>query len=380
MTARSHPPKVLFLCTGNSCRSQMAEGWARALLAGRVESFSAGVVKHGLNPRAVTAMAEAGVDISGQTSKTLEDLRGQEFDIVVTVCDRAAESCPVFPGTARRIHTPFDDPPALAAGAATEEEALAPYRRVRDEIRRWIEAFPALLEDEAANLTGDEKIQARQLDDVIHELGHSAIAPEEFHAIDERGLAANPFDFFELWLDDALKAGMIQPLGMTLATVDADGRPSARIVLLRGFDPRGFTFYTNYDSRKGRELADRPRAALVFWWPPLERQVRIEGRVEKVTAEESDEYYQSRPRGSRLAAWVSRQSATIAGRAELEDELKRLRERHEGGEIPRPEFWGGFRVVPDRVEFWREGPDRLHDRILYRRTPDGEWEISRLAP
>ncbi len=188
----------------------------------------------------------------------------------------------------------------------------------------------------------------------------------------------NPFQQFELWFNQALAADLLEPNAMTLATV-ADGKPNARIVLLKGFDPRGFVFYTNYRSQKGQELAANPYAALVFLWGDLERQVRVVGQVEKATALEADTYFQSRPLGSRLGAWASTQSEVIASREVLEARMAALELEYQGREIPRPDHWGGFRVVPNEIEFWQGRPSRLHDRLRYR-LQEGEWVIDRLAP
>jgi pyridoxamine 5'-phosphate oxidase len=173
---------------------------------------------------------------------------------------------------------------------------------------------------------------------------------------------------------------LYEPNAMTLATVGADNRPSARIVLLRQVDERGFCFFTNYESRKGHELAANPWAALLFWWGRLERQVRIEGQVEQMSEAESDAYYQSRPTGSRLGAWASAQSEVIANRQVLEDKLAELEREYADREPPRPPFWGGYRLVPAMFEFWQGGPHRLHDRLRYLRQEDGLWRIERLAP
>jgi len=196
--------------------------------------------------------------------------------------------------------------------------------------------------------------------------------------LSEEDLAADPMEQLRVWLDQAREAYPEEFTSMTLATADREGRPSARVVLLKGLDERGLVFYTNYDSRKGRELEENPRAALVFYWPAFDRQIRIEGTVERTSREESEGYFLSRPLGSRLGAWASPQSRPIAGRGELERRLREAEERF-GEEVPLPESWGGYRVRPETVEFWQGRPSRLHDRLRYSRSAGG-WRIERLAP
>jgi pyridoxamine 5'-phosphate oxidase len=198
-------------------------------------------------------------------------------------------------------------------------------------------------------------------------------------SLDERDVDPDPFVEFARWLEQALAAEVAEPNAMTLATATRDGAPSARIVLLRGCDARGLTFFTDYRSRKGAELSDNPRCALVFFWHALERQVRISGAVERLTAAESEVYYRSRPQGSQLGAWASHQSAPIASRAVLEERLREVTERFADGEVPLPHHWGGFRVVPDQFEFWQGRPSRLHDRIRYT-LDEGAWRRDRLSP
>ena len=192
-------------------------------------------------------------------------------------------------------------------------------------------------------------------------------------------MARDPLEQFNLWFDQALSAELPEPNAMTLATVAPDGRPAARIVLIKGVDVRGFVFFSNYLSRKGRELGANPRASLLFYWTELERQVRIEGRVDKTSAAESNAYFESRPLGSRLGAWASEQSAVVANRGELEEREAHFTQQF-GDHPPRPEHWGGYRLVPDALEFWQGRPSRLHDRIHYRRVEDARWAITRLAP
>ncbi|MEO7000860.1 MAG: pyridoxamine 5'-phosphate oxidase [Ktedonobacterales bacterium] len=198
--------------------------------------------------------------------------------------------------------------------------------------------------------------------------------------LSESDLDADPIRQFQTWMADALAAPIPEPTAMTVASVGADGRPSARMVLLKGVSAAGFVFYTNYESRKGRELTATPWAALILYWADLERQVRIEGHVERLTAEESDAYYHSRPEGSQLGAWASAQSQVIANREALERNLAEVEARYQGQQIARPPHWGGLRVVPDTIEFWQGRPSRLHDRLRYRLLDDGRWDIERLSP
>lgn len=201
-----------------------------------------------------------------------------------------------------------------------------------------------------------------------------------FQGLSETDAHPNPFEQFKIWFDQALAAQLPEPNAMTIATATTDGKPYARIVLLKDYDERGFVFYTNYESHKGQQLVQNPWGAIAFWWAQLERQVRIEGYVEKVSEVESDEYFQSRPKGSQLGAWASSQSQVIDSREVLERRLEQLKEEYENKEVPRPPHWGGFRVIPDEIEFWQGRPSRLHDRLLYRRSEDGSWKIQRLAP
>lgn len=198
--------------------------------------------------------------------------------------------------------------------------------------------------------------------------------------LDENEVAADPFGQFEKWFEEVLHSEIAEPNAMTLATASAEGKVSARIVLLKNFDEEGFYFYTNYESRKGNQIKENPHGALVFFWKELERQVRIEGLIRKTPEENSIAYFNSRPEGSRLGAWASPQSKIIPGRSFLENELKKLEAAYKTKAIPRPDFWGGFILQPSRVEFWQGRSNRLHDRIQYRLQQNGKWIIERLAP
>ncbi|HEY1173679.1 MAG TPA: pyridoxamine 5'-phosphate oxidase [Verrucomicrobiae bacterium] len=195
-----------------------------------------------------------------------------------------------------------------------------------------------------------------------------------------KDLLPDPIAQFRVWFDAATAAGVSEPNAMTVSTVGLNGRPSARIILLKGVDERGFSFFTNYESRKAQELAAKPFAALTFLWKELERQVRVEGTVTKVSREESEAYFRSRPRNSRLGAWGSPQSQVIANREVLEQNMAELQARHPGDDVPLPQNWGGYMVKPEVIEFWQGQPSRLHDRLVYRLQKDGAWSVERLAP
>lgn len=200
------------------------------------------------------------------------------------------------------------------------------------------------------------------------------------HTLDEQVTSSNPLEQFTVWFNEAIDAKVLEPNAMTLATADHDGKPSARIVLLKGITDTGFVFYTNYESRKGTQLLVNPYAALVFFWPELERQVRVEGRVEKVPEHDSYEYFTSRPLNSQIGAWASQQSSVIPNRDVLEQHFAELWERYKDGSVPLPPFWGGYVLVPNNVEFWQGRPGRLHDRIRYTREESGDWRKERLSP
>jgi len=199
-------------------------------------------------------------------------------------------------------------------------------------------------------------------------------------SLSESDVAADPLRQFDAWFEAATRTNLAEPNAMALATADPRGRPSVRFVLLKSYGPRGFVFHTSYDSPKARDLAANPRAAACFWWEPLERQVRIEGRVELLPPAESDAYFATRPRESQLAAHASQQSSVVANRDELERRLAEAEDEYRGKQVPRPPRWGGFLIVPDLIEFWQGRPHRLHDRLRYRRDATGRWTIERLSP
>ncbi len=199
------------------------------------------------------------------------------------------------------------------------------------------------------------------------------------HGLNETEIDPNPFLQFSRWFDDAVAAKVTEPNAMTLATSTPNGVPSARIVLLKNFDERGFTFYTSYEGRKAKELGENPRGALLFYWPDLERQIRLEGEVQKVSREESETYFLSRPLGSKIGAWASKQSAILKGSEELASRWMETQQRFANGIVPLPETWGGYRLWPNALEFWQGRPSRMHDRILYERNGTF-WNFKRLGP
>lgn len=199
-------------------------------------------------------------------------------------------------------------------------------------------------------------------------------------ALDEQDVLKDPFDQFDLWFKEAVNSRIPEVNAMTIATADASGRPAARMVLLKQYDAKGFVFFTNYGSAKAKDLDKNPRAALLLFWEPLERQVRISGTVEKVTAAESFEYFRKRPVDSQLGAWASQQSSEISARSLLEKAFVEMLEKFKNGEIPLPPSWGGYRVIPQEFEFWQGRSNRLHDRIVFRRQTEGHWKIVRLSP
>lgn len=202
--------------------------------------------------------------------------------------------------------------------------------------------------------------------------------------LSEKEVSPSPIDQFERWLNEAMKSEVLEPTAMVLSTVSAEGQPSSRVVLLKDLDSNGFVFYTNYSSKKGVELSQNARASLLFFWPELQRQIRIEGEVKRVNPEQSTTYFQSRPKGSQLGAWASPQSQVVPHREFLDERIEEMEKKFEGLEVlPRPEHWGGFSLIPNRIEFWQGRGSRMHDRIRYERTSSSvtsEWKIERLAP
>lgn len=198
--------------------------------------------------------------------------------------------------------------------------------------------------------------------------------------LDEKDIHENPFKQFEKWIEQALKAELLEATAMNLATASADGLPTSRIVLLKEYDESGFVFFSNYGSRKGQQIAENPNACLLFYWVALERQVTIEGTIEKIDRKESEEYFHSRPVESQIGALASEQSTPVSSRKELEDKFEELSKKFGNKEVPMPESWGGYRVIPQRIEFWQGRRSRMHDRIEYQKQTEGDWKIQRLAP
>jgi len=219
---------------------------------------------------------------------------------------------------------------------------------------------------------GNETFEPGKLESLRREYSRKAITKEN--------VQDDPFDQFSAWFDEAMESDVTDANAMTLATADSSGQPSSRIVLLKGFDSEGFRFYTNYESRKGHDLKENPKASLNFFWPALERQICIRGSVKKLSREESEAYFKTRPRDSQLGAWASSQSSEVRDRQELENKLSEVSSRFEQEEVPIPDFWGGYILRPDYIEFWQGRPGRLHDRILYTRESGGDWKIKRLSP
>ena len=209
-----------------------------------------------------------------------------------------------------------------------------------------------------------------------------AVAKHEYrsHGLSGKSAPHQPYPLFKDWMKEAVRSKLLDPNAMTLGTVTPEGRPALRTVLLKDVDEKGFVFYTNYRSQKGKELLHNPHACLLFYWPSLARQVRIDGRVSQVSPEESDQYFATRPRGSQVGAWASPQSHPVPSRDFLEMRMLLFTQKFKGRPVPRPPHWGGFRLEPERFEFWNGRPNRMHDRLLYRRKPGGGWSRSRLAP
>jgi pyridoxamine 5'-phosphate oxidase len=232
-------------------------------------------------------------------------------------------------------------------------------------------------------LRPQRKIDNLPQPNIMRGMAHTPQDPRYEHSavfLRRRDLDPDPLKQFSNWFTAAIEAGIRDVNALSLATVGADGKPSVRIVLLKGFDQKGFVFFTNYESEKGKQLAENPQAALGFYWIELDRQIRINGAVEQTSREESERYFHSRPLGSQLGAWASRQSEVIDGRRVLDARFAEITERYAGKPIPLPPHWGGFRLKPERFEFWQGRPNRLHDRFRYIRNAEGVWQIERLAP
>ncbi|HEU4842696.1 MAG TPA: pyridoxamine 5'-phosphate oxidase [Burkholderiaceae bacterium] len=255
---------------------------------------------------------------------------------------------------------------AYAAHMLTEETQIAPMAK-----RLFTDEQMELLGQAMQRRRGIVPTSAQTLADLRLDYGLASLSEED--------VLNNPIAQFSKWFDEALNAQVNEPNAMSVSTVDADGKPTSRIVLIKQYDERGFTWYTNYDSQKGQQLAANPHAALLFFWSEVERQVRIEGRVEKTSPEESDKYFYSRPVKSQLAALASRQSAPIGSRAQMEENYEAVAQA-QGEQPKRPDYWGGYRLVPERIEFWQGRRSRFHDRIVYVRQPDGTWLKQRLQP
>lgn len=255
---------------------------------------------------------------------------------------------------------------AYAAHMLTEENQIAPMAK-----RLFTDEQMELLGQAMQRRRGIVPTSAQTLADLRLDYGLASLSEED--------VLDNPIAQFSKWFDEALNAQVNEPNAMSVSTVDADGKPTSRIVLIKQYDERGFTWYTNYDSQKGQQLAANPNAALLFFWSEVERQVRIEGRVEKTSPEESDKYFYSRPVKSQLAALASKQSAPIGSRAQMEENYEAVAQA-QGEQPKRPDYWGGYRLVPERIEFWQGRRSRFHDRIVYVRQPDGTWLKQRLQP
>lgn len=239
-------------------------------------------------------------------------------------------------------------------------------------LQRFTYGYPALFSNDLVSLQIIMAVKKETIENLRNEYRSASLS--------EKDVTADPISQFAKWFAEALDGGLYEPNAMTLATATHDGKPSARIMLLKGFDKRGFTFYSNYLSRKGKEIAKNPSASIVFFWAELERQVRIEGTLEKVSKEESERYFHSRPKESQIGAIASQQSQEIQGREPLENTWKELIEKFSDKEVPKPAYWGGYILKPQVVEFWQGRPGRLHDRVVFKKADKNNWKIVRLAP